>query len=63
MGKSVESLERGTEMGPGADEPDGADGGEDEVVEDATRFPEAGGGGEEFERSQCVGSGKGWRGT
>jgi hypothetical protein len=61
-GEEGGELKRGTEMRPGADEPDGADGGEDEVVEDASRFPEAGGGGEEFEKTGGLRSGKGWRG-
>src|ERR1051325_10887528 len=55
-------LERGTKMGPRADEPDGADGGEDEVVEDAARFPKAGGGGEEFEEARGLLDRSGWRG-
>jgi len=51
-------VERGTEMGPGADEPDGADGGEDEVVEDATRSQKRAEV-ERVRRASALGSGKG----
>jgi hypothetical protein len=61
-GEERRKFERGTEMGPRADEPDDADGGEEEVVEDAARFPEACRGGEEFEEAGCLRSAKGWRG-
>jgi hypothetical protein len=41
-------MEGWAEVGPGNREPDDTNGQEDEVVEDAARFPKAGGGGEEF---------------
>ena len=41
-------MERGTEVRPGSDEPDNAYAEQDQVVEDAARLPESGGGGEEF---------------
>jgi hypothetical protein len=46
--KKSDEVERGTEVRPGSDEPDDAYAEQDEVVEDATRLPESGGGGEEF---------------
>jgi len=53
-GKKIGKMERGTEVRPGSDEPDDAHAEQDEVVEDAARLPESGGGGEEF--AEVIGS-------
>jgi len=45
--EKIGEMERGAEVWPGSRQPDDANGEEDEVIEDAARFPETGGGGEE----------------
>ena len=60
-GKKIGKMERGTEVRPGSDEPDDAHAEQDEVVEDATRLPEPGGGGEEFAEVVIVLGGEGLR--
>jgi hypothetical protein len=50
-GPEIREMKRRTEVRPRGDEPDEANGEEDEVVEDAARLPEAGGG--EKESAEC----------
>src|SRR5579859_7687856 len=55
--KKSDEMECGTEVRPGSDEPDDADSEQDEVVENAARLPESGGGGEKF--AEVIGLGRG----
>ena len=59
-----QALERegGAEVGPGGEDPSDGDGGEDDVVEDAARLPEAGGVGEGGEEGAEKIRGRGLRG-